>query len=335
MIRSRVILYLTLLVLVLFSAYFVGWRDLTIGTDSESYVDIYNQITLFGPIRWEPGFHVFVGIFKYFNFSHQYFFSFLYICSVILFYLSFINLNNEVTDRYGISYLFIFLLFLFSSSWFLSATLNGLRQGFGLALVYYSISHYFKYKTRVFSFVLFFLGCSFHKTIFILLPFLAVLFFNRIRLKTYFIFYILFFIGYALSINEKLINIFSNLAGLSLHDDISSYGFYSEWYGFNPYFTAYTALWFVLGYILLLFDKIHLYRVQSLEFSLKVYSVLGMYYFVFGFGGFSNRWGFAAWLFIPILQATIIMSSKLTEKVKFFIGAFFIFPYINYVYHLL
>ena len=136
-------------------------------------------------------------------------------------------------------------------------------------------------------------------------------------------------------INEKLINIFSNLAGLSLHDDISSYGFYSEWYGFNPYFTAYTALWFVLGYILLLFDKIHLYRVQSLEFSLKVYSVLGMYYFVFGFGGFSNRWGFAAWLFIPILQATIIMSSKLTEKVKFFIGAFFIFPYINYVYHLL
>ena len=47
-------------------------------------------------------------------------------------------------------------------------------------------------------------------------------------------------------------------------------------------------------------------------FILKVYLILSLVYFVFGFGPYSNRFAVMAWFFLPILQAAVI--SKLNFK---------------------
>ena len=40
---------------------------------------------------------------------------------------------------------------------------------------------------------------------------------------------------------------------------------------------------------------------------LKIYMVLAMPYFIFGFGAFSNRYAFSAWFFIPLLQFFLLI----------------------------
>ena len=51
---------------------------------------------------------------------------------------------------------------------------------------------------------------------------------------------------------------------------------------------------------------------EPYPFILKVYLILSLQYFVFGFGPYSNRYAVMAWFFLPILLSAVV--SKLNFK---------------------
>ena len=126
----------------------------------------------------------------------------------------------------------------------------------------------------------------------------------------------------------------SSLFGSNLYADIKYYadnGAHTKWFGFDHAFVAYTIFWYVLIAFILRLGFFYKSKVNNIVFSLKVYSLLSIFYFVFGFGGFSNRWAFAAWLFVPVLQGTTIVSLNVSAKFKFLIAASMLFSYSYYL----
>lgn len=338
MIRSQIysnaIFLLLLVFIVFFTAYFVGWRDLSIGADSRVYAIMFENFNLSDPINTDPAYHYFMYFFKYMGLDYQYMFATHFIITFFLLLSSFVNFSasSNVFLKTEVYKLFILFLFIFSSSWFLVATTNGLRQGLGLAFVFYGMSLYFKNKYIILPVIAFTVACFFHKTILLLIPLLFFVAFSKIKIHFFALFLLLLLIGYALSFNEQLIESVSLTFNVSLYKDILLYGLDSPWYGFIPMFAVYTAFWFYLGYFLLIFGFITQEEKIKLVFCLKLYAVLCMYYFIFGFGGYSNRWGVAAWLFIPILQAVIVTTSKLPLSLQFSLCLLSVFSYSKYLY---
>lgn len=295
---SRTLAYFILLVLVSIIGYLVSSRDLLIGTDALTYRSYYLNLEYYnyGDRTFEIGYHFFNYIIFLLGFEYS---IFLFVYFVVYNFVL-IKAFDIFSKNLEYNYIFKFILFysiLLFSSWYISATLNGLRQGFSLALLYLSFSYLLNKNNKLFLFFLC-LSCLFHDSTILIVPFLFLFFlsFNKI-----FLLFIIFSIFYPLGFNEYIINIVSNFVDLPLHDAISSYSEKNEvWKGFQLDFFIYTFFWCIL----FSFIKFKFLRGDgTADFLNKVILVLSIFYFVFGFGSFSNRFGFVAWSFFPIIQS--------------------------------
>jgi len=146
------------------------------------------------------------------------------------------------------------------------------------------------------------------------------------------------FVEAAMKIKAKGINVRFQLVGepdflsLSLYSDIADYAKESEmWVGFQANFFVYTVFW-CLGFY---FSQRYVKQeyIENYIRLWKFYCVLMMAYFFFGFGAFSNRYAFIGWLFLPVIQAFFIVSSRFDRKFKFFLASvFLIFGLFSYLY---
>lgn len=292
------------LVIIAFFSYLVATRQLAANTDAIVYrnyflnLDYYNS----GDRTFELGYHYFNYVvfklsdnYELFLFTFYFVFNIIYIKSLS----NFISYKGKSFRLFGY---FTFLSLILLSSWYQTATLNGLRQGFSLSLLYLSLSYLFLQSKP--KFILFLtLSCLFHSSTLLILPFLFLL---KTKLRDIFLIFLIASVFYYLGVSEYLIRIFSNLIGLPLYEEISSYSEDNQlWKGFQLSFFVYSFFW--CCFFLIIHHR-YLIKSKSSVFLLKTMFLLTITYFVLGFGSFSNRFGFIAWLFLPIIQTFYLVS---------------------------
>lgn len=295
---SRTLAYFILLILISIIGYLVSTRELLIGTDAVVYRAYYLNLEYYnyGDRTFEIGYHLFNYIIFLMGFDYPVFLFVYFIVYNIILIKAFDNFSKNINCNYVINFIFFFSILLFSS-WYISATLNGLRQGFSLALLYLSFSYLLSKNNKLFLTFLS-LACLFHNSTLLILPFL---FLFLLKFNKVFLLFIIFSLFYPLGVNEYLINIISNFVELPLHDSIATYSENNElWKGFQIDFFLYTFFWCILfSFLKFRFLKDD----RTADFLNKSILLLSIFYFIFGFGSFSNRFGFVSWSFLPIIQS--------------------------------
>lgn len=313
--RSKLFLFYFLSIF--FFAVLVSTRDLHIGgTDPFVYKRYFEKMEFYahGDRRFEIGYHLFNYYIRKLTENYHFFLIIFYTTFNLIYFKSMVDFSDLKSKT---SYLLSTLLFLglsLNSSWYISATTNGLRQGFSLALLYLALSYLpYNTKTGKIKFLLIIiLSLSFHDSTILVAPFLLLLLAPlRLVILTFFALSVF----YPLGLNEAIVFYLSNFTGLPIHFEIASYAdnlSKASWVGFQLDFFIYSTFWNLL--FIFLHFKFFRYNMKS-EYLLKVLMVLTSTYFFYGFGAFSNRFGFISWLFLPIIQ-TFYLTNLMTSKTK-------------------
>ena len=140
--------------IILILLYIAGLRDITIGTDTFHYGEIFND-----PNDIEIGFQWFAQFIKYIGGNFHFF----------LFLFFFISLFLKLYAFKKVSLYPLLSICIYSSFWFLVYEMNGIRQG--LALGFIALSYYFLSVNKNLYFYLSLLGAIlFHYSALVFLP---------------------------------------------------------------------------------------------------------------------------------------------------------------------
>lgn len=313
--KSKLVLIYTLIIF--FFAILISTRDLSIGGfDASAYKAYFERLADYqsGDKRYEIGYHLFNFYIRKLTDNYQFFLIMLYFTFNLIYFRSMVNFTSFVNKTYYSLSLILFLGLALNSSWYISATVNGLRQGYSLALLFLSLSYapYTNNRKKLKFLILILISISFHDSTFLVVPFLVFL---LMPLRIVILLFLILSIFYPLGLNEVIIHQISNLTSIPLYLEISSYGENNrniKWVGFQLDLFIYSLFWCLL-FIFLHFKYLR-YSSKS-EYILKVLIMLTSAYFFYGFGTFSNRFGFMSWLFLPIIQ-TFYISHFMISKIK-------------------
>lgn len=304
----------TSLILIAAVVYFIAVRSDAVGADTAAYRDFYYHLGYYIPSsRFEPGFLFLASLVSLVSGEPALFFGVISLL-IILLYLLTVRLFCIKLGKHALfTYLPLTLGFLFFSSWFLSSTTNGLRQGLSLCLLYYGLSYYG--RSRLISIFILLLSVLFHYSTLAVFPFLVLLALPFAALL--FIFIGLAFFAF-FGVSEQFVFLMSEFFGLPVYDFIKSYAAGTQggqlYYGYRVDIFLYTVLAPIILcclYFLLLAGRAN----QYLKI-LSMYLVLAMPYLVFGFASFSNRFAVIAWFFLPVLYSMLVLCSNFAWSYK-------------------
>jgi hypothetical protein len=154
---------------------FIGYRDISLGTDTISYYEIYTQVNSFdifiltgdlGYDRVELVFVLIISIFKLIGFSYSFFLFFLTFLSMLILYFSTILMFDKKEFGAGV----VLFLLITSTFSFWSGHINILRHGIATSFFLLSLILLHRKKT-IKSFVVFFISAGFHSFVLMVLPF--------------------------------------------------------------------------------------------------------------------------------------------------------------------
>jgi hypothetical protein len=296
----------------------VGNRPMYVGSDTNTYVEIFRSIFSGGGDKYEPGFLFLIKMSGFFSKEHEFVFSVIGFLVTFIYLLFSMYFAKNFRSREQAKIIFFTCIFLLSSSWFFVAVANGVRQGLSLSVLYFSICLVLN-KKYIYSFFVFGFSVSFHYSSILFLPFFALIF-----LSFRFVFFVYCLLGffYFLGVNEIVVRVISQTLDLPIYDLINGYADgLQRWSGFVPELFFYTILWPILFLLIYFLGYLKSYSCSSVFDSLKIYLILCLPYFVFGFGSFSNRYGFIAWFFIPFLLSVLLANLRLAFSQYFILAA--------------
>jgi len=328
--RTLVIIGVGFLMLVV--AIITASRDFSIGTDTENYISFFMSVIEGGETKQKPIMTLFAQLVKVFSADPRIYlgllslmFAFIYMRAVREAVVSYRLTANEFLVVIG-----GVLAFLFWSNWYVVASINGLRQGLSEAFLYLSIMFFLQHKYWMFS-VFFAVAVLTHFAMLLVLPFIWLL---KLKDNSCFVIVLSTAIAYLLGLNELVVSLLSSIFGLGVYESILDYGSGSGlWLGLQWDHFLYSIFWL---FVFIFFRRYIQNRFKDTYLNIvKVYAFLLMPYFVFGFGGFSNRYAFIAWLFIPFVQGLCFSMCKLNLQFKLMvlpiIGAMGLIKFLSYV----
>ncbi|MEK5757562.1 EpsG family protein [Acinetobacter variabilis] len=328
--KENMFLYLLFTLFTLFTSYFISIRDLSLVDDNLIYAQNFIYKLSINNFHYEFLFDLLTFVVRLFTDSYiVYFFILNIVLNLILLFLS--KKISELEKINKVYFSFLFFSFLCMSSWYQVAAANGLRQGLSLALLYLFFVYLVFNINKFYSFLFLLGSILFHYSSILIIPFIFLIKLNLNKL-----FFLLNILGifYILGVNEKIVYIISSVLGISLYDSIKNYveDTNSYRYGFQWDLFLYSL---ALAYIYFFFSK-YFIKSEGLYGLVKIYFLLLMPYFIFGFAGFSNRYGLFAWFF-SILLNTLIFYYIFSKSKSFFpIGIFVTFAisfsYFSLVY---
>lgn len=291
---------------------FTAFQAEIVGNDASRYYNKFLVNVTYDRVgnKYEIGYEYFTYLIGIISSSKIFFY---YVISFTISLFVILAFHSLQINRNFSSYILFASLLLFSS-WYITEIANGIRQGFSLAIMYYAIcSQLRKFNYLKFS-LLFFLSTSFHLSTFLALPFLILMILN---LKYVFFIWCLTLAFYIININEYIIKFISELLNLKVYNHIKfvAGGGTDRWENLQWDFLIYTVFFGLIAIFIFYSSKMKKFIYQDklcFEFVIKVYLVLSITYFVFGFGPYSNRVAIICWFFIPILQSTIISQFRLS-----------------------
>ena len=272
--------------------------------------------------KHEYGFMFLSKLIFYMGGSVEFFFTVVAFVITIFMFFAFLRLSNIHSRSNLILSSSFFFITICLSDWYFSGVTNGLRHAAALSIMYYSLT--FLKENRLSYFVAFFvLSVAFHKSVVLLLPFFILF---LLSLNFIVLLFFITSIGYFFGVNEYVVKLLSELSGIGLHERISTFLLDEEggesWKGFNIKFFVYNLFWFIFPFLLI---RLRIIKPdKDLYFYIKAFAVFSIFYFVFGFGAFSNRWAYASWLFLPIFQAYMISQMNVSIHIKLLFSIFII-----------
>lgn len=294
---------------------FVAFRKDSVGSDSYRYADSFISASQEDGIissRWEIGFRLFMELVGILTSSPIVFFFFIALLISMLLYSSYksVSIGNHIHHD------IFFVSFLLLSGWYITEMTNGIRQGIALSILYWAIITQLRFSNYIKFLLLFFLSVSFHFSIMLTLPFLMLI---KLSLKHlgYIWFLVLFF--YILGFNELIVATISQALNIEVYDMIKYYSVSDVteldsawWVGLQWDFLIYTVFFGILSMGVFFLKKDELINRESFSFIIKIYLIMSLVYFIFGFGPYSNRYAIMAWFFLPFLQVAVMIQIKLS-----------------------
>ncbi|MDI9817775.1 MULTISPECIES: EpsG family protein [unclassified Legionella] len=299
-------------------AFVIAFRPESVGTDTRNYIYFYNSICQDFLILSSFE-YLFQGILLFFStFSAPpaivfWFLAFVNLTMVILLALKLSSFVNKKIDSYRLFFI-LSILFLISP-FFFAIMVNVIRQGTAtLALFVFCIV--LAARKPLFALVpLSFLALGFHKTSLITIIFSPLILCNY---RVVFITTLISALLYITGLTTRLIYWVSQLTGINLYLKITDYansGIYHTGVRYDfALFTIFMGLGFkfLSRYFLAIEDR------TTFKELLKIYWVLVLPFFFFGFAAYSDRYLLAGWLYLSVLAA--VFSGLLIGKYRVPVG---------------
>jgi len=321
---QRVLVYAFISIISLF----VGFRDINIGSDTPTYLAIFNNVTEKNTIFFEedfsfgtdPGFYFLVKIFSLIG-SFRLFLVFIAFATNILLYRFCISISKTVS--LCSSYHIVTYILLITSFIVFNMEINIIRSGLGMALLLNSIFYLFlgdKKKFLLFGII----AVSIHFSMAIFLTIAILIKITKIDLKY---FYYLYLFSLAVSFIGMGILDFIPLERMNLRAAklYTETGLFEYKTGFRPTFALFNSL-FLLFFSYYMQKSKALYNIVTIDF-LKYYIASSSLFFLWFVMPFSDRIGAFSWIVIPILTTCIFFNGKFHPRLRyqlFFIGYFII-----------
>jgi hypothetical protein len=288
----------------------VGVRDLSVGTDTHTYVNNYLSIQMCDcfPGRLEPGFQMFTWLLGMTGLGPGF-----YLLSVaFLVFLTAYLLSKKTAgiladgERVQWEIRYWVLIFFLISPFFVSANINAVRQGVASLFVFFGMFSLVERKWRSFC-IYTVLAVSFHYFSGVLVLLSLMLFF-----PLYFLFMVAVVLSvvYGFGFSEVIIKFVSDQTGFGIYSFIVNYVAGADYRaGVRLDFLIFSWFWvalFVVGSMLFVESG----RRHGFRILIKMYLVLLIPFLLFGFGNYSNRYVYTAWLFLPIAIGGMVGSLR-------------------------
>lgn len=308
----------------------VGFREYNVGADTGSYYNSLWVNTFDIDFDGEFLFSLIALIMRYFDLSYS---SFLLLVAILFYFFTYKSLKNY-TKIYKSNVLITFFSCI-SLLFFLSMSINIIRQGVSLSILLFAYSLWVGKKNNIKILVLIFLSLAFHLTsILPILIFIVSLFMDKLKLFNVLLF-IYFFSIVVSFFNYGFLN-FSPLFLDFLGDDKRAGYFSEDDYGYNVGFKPQFVVFNTFFMLIALYVKRKLIN----DFLIKQYNILISYYIIASIMlfmafqlPFSDRWGLFSWFVIPLLLSPLFYSPFVKGNVKVHYVIMLILIYIGFNFY--
>lgn len=305
--RTRARLPLSIMLIAaayLFTCYIVGSRSIDVGTDTQSYVILFLKLRQnIVETRIEPGFVLFTRVLGYLGinvFAYQAALFSMLLLTVVVSSRKYFHFLGEKRDY--LTYLTASLACMFLSPIFVNASINLLRQGLASLLIFTALMAF--YKRQWWQYLLYaVLASSIHYSSLMYLALAPLLLLSLPRLR---ILAVLAFVSYCSGFSQYIVK----------HELPALYTFIMEYSVNATYrrgtridFAIFSCFWYVLPWVVAPF--VQKSAATKIKESTIVYLVLLLPFFAIGFGNFSNRYLFPAWLTASLLVAALVFKSRI------------------------
>ena len=293
--------------------FLVGFREYNVGVDTQSYYKNLWEDNIKVDFSGEFLLDLMALIFRYFDLS---FTLFLFLIS-FLFYIFLYKALKKYTEIYNSNLLITFFSCI-SFFFFLSMSINVIRQGVSLSILLFACSLWLGDGNNRRILMLLLLSLAFHSTSIIpFLIFLFCIFWGKFKVLPYFILF------YFISICLAYINIgFQNFSSIFLdfleNNSRSNY-FSGEDYGyqigFKPQFVVFNTLFLLIGlYVRNGILNIHLKN--KYDILMSYYIISSIFLFMAFQLPYSDRWGLFSWFVIPFLISPLFYSPFIKRNIR-------------------
>lgn len=312
----------------------VGLRAFNVGADTSNYEIHWDQLTGYSSITSDYLFYYLMYYIKVATGDYQYFLFAMSLIFFIPFYLAIRNFSRFLDTS------IIFFYFIFVSMFFFSSvTINVMRQGAAISLLFYAYSVYLTQagNARWIKIILAgYVAYSFHSTSLIPIGIMigSILAIN-IKMIYYYLFYVLGILASLAGIGIQLLG--DDVINLGGRDRTAYIGENEEdlgyEVGFKLRFVVFNTIFLVIfHYLLKLLKEKDPELAYYYRYLMIYYIVSSVTFYMFFYVKFSDRVGLYPWFAIPILFSPVFsknvrLGTTRILGVLFLVAIFFVFQY--------
>ena len=305
-----------LIVLSIVLAYFVGMRDVVIGTDTPTYMRLYDTVSAGGETRIREYFFLFlVKVSVWFSLGAN---GFFYLVS-FLGLIAYLNLYYKVTELFDfttvskrIVYVILTLSFMMMSPFFWNAEINVIRSG--LAIPIFLTGLLFLYQKKYYWSVLWlFVAVMTHFSMIMFIPFLILW---KVKDKWLLALFIVLSLLYLSGLTQTVFTLVSQkLKAIEfltyyLNNAQNERGYRA---GVRYDFWVFTAFFLAVIYYIR-------HSAPIADFLFRIYTIMIIPFLLLGYINYSDRLLLAAWNIIPMIVSIFIIKYLKTNMNTYMIG---------------
>lgn len=200
-------------------------------------------------------------------------------------------------DRNKLLWFYGFLVgFQLLSNWHYVLSVDAIKQGLAIPFIIMALLAMQQHQ-RLYSLIFLLVATSLHFSTILLLPFLLVVIMPLSLLRISF----LVFSGlYITQLNSDLVLALQQFTSIPIYDRILAFAYGSnKYYGFDLRFLLYSLF-------LCFLSEFVLYHNSKYRPVHKVVLVFAMFFFIFAFANFTNRYAFYLWSTGPLIMASFV-----------------------------